>query len=101
MEREERENEGEDDWEGEREAPSIMCTIYKCPGLTYSLQPHFLFCTQMTQPFLYFSQIFLKLFYLFIFRERERRERGIETSVCGCLLCSPCWGPGPEPRHVP
>ena len=21
--------------------------------------------------------------------------------MCGCLLCAPYWGPGPQPRHVP
>ena len=21
--------------------------------------------------------------------------------MCGCLSCTPCWGPGPQPRHVP
>ena len=30
-----------------------------------------------------------------------RRKRGRETSVCGCLLHTPCWGPGLQPRHVP
>ena len=24
-----------------------------------------------------------------------------ETSVCGCLLCTPYWGPGLQPRHEP
>ena len=23
-----------------------------------------------------------------------------ETSMCGCLLCFPYWGPGPQPRNV-
>ena len=46
--------------------------------------------------------LFLKRFYLFIFRERKGgRKRGRETSVCGCLLCTSYWGPGPQPRHVP
>ena len=44
--------------------------------------------------------IFLKI--LFIFREgKGGRERGKETSMCGCLLCTPYWGPVPQPRHVP
>ena len=42
-----------------------------------------------------------KDFYLFIFREREGREKGRETSVCGCLLGAPYWGPGLQPRQVP
>ena len=42
------------------------------------------------------------MFYLFIFREKgKEREKKGETSMCGCLLCAPYWGPGPQPRHVP
>ena len=26
---------------------------------------------------------------------------GTETSMCGCLLHAPYWGPGLKPRHVP
>ena len=37
---------------------------------------------------------------LFIFRER-RREGKRETSMCGCLLHTPNWGPGLQLRHVP
>ena len=43
---------------------------------------------------------FLKRFYLLIFRG-EGRERGRETSMCCCLSCTPHWGPGPQPSHVP
>ena len=44
--------------------------------------------------------IFLKI--LFISREgKGGRKRGRETSKCGCLLHTPYWGPGPQPRHVP
>ena len=43
---------------------------------------------------------FLKM-YLFIFREGGGKERGRESSVCGCLPCAPHWRPGPKPRHVP
>ena len=28
-----------------------------------------------------------------------RRKR--ETLMCGCFWCSPYWGPGTQPRHVP
>ena len=31
----------------------------------------------------------------------EGREKGRETSMCGCLLSAPYWGPGPQPRHAP
>ena len=40
-------------------------------------------------------------FYLFTFREERKEKEGRETSVCGCLSCTPSWGPGPQPRHVP
>ena len=32
---------------------------------------------------------------------KGERKRGRETSRCGCLSCTPNWGPGPQPRHVP
>ena len=37
-----------------------------------------------------FNWFILSRFYLFIFREgKGGRKRGIETSMCGCLLCTP------------
>ena len=51
-----------------------------------------------------FYYITFKDFIYFFFRERGRRrkegERGRETSI-GCLLQTPYWGPGAQPRHVP
>ena len=56
----------------------------------------------------YFIYLFICLFiYLFIYRERGREgEREGEKhqcvrapSIC-CLLLTPSWGPGPQPRHV-
>ena len=46
---------------------------------------------------------FLKDFiYLFLERgEGREREGGRETSMCGCFLHTPYWGPGQQPRHVP
>ena len=32
---------------------------------------------------------------------KGRRQGGRETSVCGCFSLAPCWGPRPQPRHVP
>ena len=50
--------------------------------------------------FLFYLILFKDFIYLF-FREREReRERGKETSMLGCLLSVPYWGPGPQTRHV-
>ena len=40
--------------------------------------------------------------FIYLFLERgEGKERARETSVCGCLLHAPYWGPGRQPRHVP
>ena len=39
--------------------------------------------------------------FIYIFLERARQGKKRETSMCGCLLCAPYWGPGPQPRHVP
>ena len=47
---------------------------------------------------------FLKILFIYLFLERKGkggRERGRETSMCGCLSCAPHWGPGRQPRHVP
>ena len=43
---------------------------------------------------IFFHFVFYFKFYLFIYfsREEEGKERRRETSVCGCLLHSPCWG---------
>ena len=58
------------------------------------------FCSTNSQ-FEFFSFFFLR-FYSFIFRVRGREgERGKETWMCGCLSCSPHWGPGGQPRPVP
>ena len=43
--------------------------------------------------------IFTLNFYLFLERG-ERRERERKTSMCGCLLRVPYWGPGQQPRHA-
>ena len=40
--------------------------------------------------------------YFLIFREEKgQRQRGRETSMCGCLLYTPYWGCGLQPRHGP
>ena len=45
---------------------------------------------------------FFKDFIYFLQIERKGgRKRGRETSMCGCLLHAPYWGPGLHPRHVP
>ena len=50
----------------------------------------------------YIHTFLFKDFIYFILREGKRgRKRGRETSMCGCLLHAPYWGPGLQPRHVP
>ena len=46
---------------------------------------------------------FKKTLFIYLFLERGKggRKRGRETSMCGCLLCAPHWGPSLQPRHVP
>ena len=50
---------------------------------------------------------FFKRFYLFIFRERGRRDKERKKHRCmrdtsiSCLLHAPNRGPGLQPRHVP
>ena len=47
---------------------------------------------------------FHHLFSFFFISKRERkgrRKRRRETSMCGCLLYAPYWGPGQQPRLVP
>ena len=45
--------------------------------------------------------IFLKKYLFILERGKGGRKRGRETSMCGCLQCTPYWGPDPQPRHVP
>ena len=87
-----------------------------------SPSPHFLYCLLLPQSFniggrtflfteycvlgtvvgmSHMYSFFFKDFILFIFREREAREKEKETSMCGCLLHTPYQGPGLQPRHVP
>ena len=46
---------------------------------------------------------FLKNYFIYLFLERGkgREEERARTSMCGCLSCTPYWGPDPQPRHVP
>ena len=45
--------------------------------------------------------ILLKILYIYLFWEGKRgRKTGRETWMCGCPLCTPYWGPGPQPRHM-
>ena len=44
-----------------------------------------------------FYFLFVLRVYLFTFREGKGEK---ETSMCGCLLCAPYWGPGLQHRHA-
>ena len=50
---------------------------------------------------LYF--IFKKILFIDLLLEMGEggRRGGIETAMCGCLLHTPNWGSGSQPRHVP
>ena len=39
--------------------------------------------------------------YLFLERGEGKEKEGRETSVCGCFSCTPSWGPGLQPGHMP
>ena len=42
------------------------------------------------------------IFILFLGRgEGREKERERNINGCGCFSCTPYWGPGPQPRHVP
>ena len=45
--------------------------------------------------------IFLEAFICLLLGRKREGERGRETSMHGCLLSAPYWGPGSQPRHVP
>ena len=46
--------------------------------------------------------LFLFKDFIYLFLERgEGQKRGIETSMCGCPLHTPYWGPNLQPKHVP
>ena len=44
---------------------------------------------------------FFKILFIYFREGKGGRTRGRETSMCSCLSCAPCWGPGLQPRHVP
>ena len=54
--------------------------------------------TTLTLFYIIFS--FFKDFIYLLLEGKGRRKRGRETSMCGCLSCTPFWGSGPQTRHV-
>ena len=48
------------------------------------------------------NHISILFHFIYLFLDRgEGKEKERETSMCGCLLLAPYWGPGQQPRHVP
>ena len=61
----------------------------KAGSLFVSLFLSLFLCFFLLQDF-----FFLDFIYLFIFRQRGREEKERErNSMCGCLSCTPHWGP--------
>ena len=81
------------------------CVLYSssCKPLSPLSPPHSplaivrLFLSSMS--LVIFCLLFLKRFYLFIFRERGWEEKGREPQSVASHMC-PNWGPSPQPRHV-
>ena len=82
--------------------------IYIIHPLTYTNHTiHILFCALLF-PHKYLEELsigtltlfFLKILFIY-FKQRGREgEREGEKYLCGCLSCTPYWGPGLQPRHV-
>ena len=71
-------------------------SLHRLPRCTGTLLSVFLFShAEKTLHYIFFLRLYLVL------ERGEGRERGRETSICGCLPHAPCWGPGLQPRHVP
>ena len=50
----------------------------------------------------YLWTLFKKKDFMYLFLEgKGERKRRRETSMSGCLSCTPSWGPGLQLRHVP
>ena len=76
---------------------SVITTPY-IPSL-YNFVDLLFTVTSFPIPSLFFNKVyFLKRFYLFILERGREGERRRETSMCGCLSCTPCWGLGLQPK---
>ena len=76
-------------------------------NLLYDCWPDIHFTSLGLSFFLFYFSL-LKKFYVFISQDKRREgERKGEIHQCaremsiGCLLYTPYWRPGPQPRHVP
>ena len=74
-----------------------LCEISHTHTHTHTESINYINCIKKLH---FLKNIFLKYFIYFLRGERKRK-RGRETSMCGCLMCAPYWGPGLQPRHVP
>ena len=71
--------------------PWLVLCVWNC------LWPSWLVINLSASFLKFFFRILFIYFYLFNFF----CERGRETSMCGCFLHNPHWGPGQQPGHVP
>ena len=72
--------------------------IFSCTGQCSNQLSH------LARAELFYLSIYLSIYHLSIYLfidTGEGRNWRRETSMCGCLLCAPYWGPGLQPRHVP
>ena len=75
--------------------PSFLLFFHRCQ-ICVAFWRYSLF-SSLSSPLFFFLR-----FYWFIFRKGKRgRKRGKKTLMCGWFSCTPCWGPGLQPRHVP
>ena len=75
--------------------------VWNCQAQALLLQPMLLLPGKYVINLSYYFILFLKDFYLCISERGEGKKRGRDTSICSCPSCTPHWGPGPQPRHVP
>ena len=69
---------------------------------TYNKHIHLHLCLLFFKEDWFLKNIsFFKRFFLFLEKGEGGRKRRRETPMCGCLLSTPHWGPGLQPRHVP
>ena len=83
-----------------------MWTTFVSKRMPTDFSPFFLikgffYLCDNSDDMLIFKSHFFKDFISLFLEGRGERNRERETSVCGCLSCTPCWGPGPQSRHVP
>ena len=59
----------------------------------------FTFYSNLSVPVCESLWLFKKMLFILFLEGKGGRKRGRETSMRGCLSCTPNWGPGPQPRQ--